>query len=564
LTVPEPPLPCELPVPAGFRLRRDPGVGTHQRGRVLLGGAPYRLLRLGPRGTAQVSAWWDGAPVPDRPAARKLARRLLDVGMAHPVPDGGPSPGDVTVVIPVKDRAGELRRCLAGLAETLAPPRPAEAAGPTGPAWAAGHTRPVKDTRHTPPAEGTGHTPPTEDGGHTPPPWETGHTPPTEDGGNPSPADAPRLRVIVVDDGSARPEPVAAAAAAAGARCLRRDHCGGPGAARNTGLAAATTPLVAFVDSDCVPGPGWLAPLLPHFADPAVAAVAPRIVPHGEGEGWLARYEGISSTLDMGAAESLVRPGTKVPYVPGAALVVRRDAAAAGFAEDMPVGEDVDFVWRLAAAGWHVRYEPRATMPHQHRVRLRSWFARRADYGTSAAPLERRHPGTLPALSMSGWSAVAWLAAVAGYPVAGAAVMGGTTALLARRLAPFTDDPWPLAARLAGGGTVAAGRLLGSTLSRAWWPLALPAAVAVRRLRLPLAALVLGPPLLGWRERRPPMDPVSYAAARLLDDVAYSVGVWRGCLAARTARPLLPALWWWSAASEPGGPRPGRRARPRH
>ncbi|HEY7432675.1 MAG TPA: mycofactocin biosynthesis glycosyltransferase MftF, partial [Streptosporangiaceae bacterium] len=344
-------------------------------------------------------------------------------------------------------------------------------------------------------------------------------------------------------------------------RYLRRDHSGGPGAARNTGLAAATTPLVAFVDSDCVPRPGWLAPLLPHFSDPAVAAAAPRIVPHGQSGGWLARYEGISSTLDLGTAESIVRPGTKVPYVPAAALVVRRDAAAAGFAEDMPVGEDVDFVWRLAAAGWHVRYEPRATMPHQHRVRLRGWFARRVDYGTSAAPLELRHPGTLPALSMSGWSALAWLAAAAGHPVAGAAVVGGTTALLARRLAPFTDDPWPLAARLAGGGTAAAGRLLGSTLSRAWWPLALPAAVAVRRLRLPLAALLLAPPVLGWRERRPPMDPVSYVAARLLDDAAYSIGVWRGCLAQRTARPLIPALWWWSRASEPGGPRPGHQAR---
>lgn len=486
MTPREPILPCYLPVPAGLRLRRDPSVSTHQRGRVLLGGAPYRLVRLGQRGAGEVAAWWDGKPVPDKPAARALARRLLDLGMAHPVPAGGPSAADATVVIPVKDRVAELGRCLAGLAG---------------------------------------------------------------------------LRVIVVDDGSARPGAVAAAAAAGGAEYLRREHCGGPAAARNAGLAAATTPFVAFVDSDCVPGLGWLAPLLPHFSDPAVAAVAPRIVPHSQGEGWLARYEGISSTLDMGAAESIVRPGTKVPYVPGAALVVRRDAAGAGFAEDMPVGEDVDFVWRLGAAGWHVRYEPAASMAHEHRVRLRSWFARRVDYGTSAAPLELRHPGTVPALAMSGWSAAAWLAAAVGFPVAGAALTGATTALLARRLAEYTDDAWPLAARLAGGGTVAAGRLLGSTLSRAWWPLALPAAVAVRRLRLPLAALVLAPPVLGWRERRPPMDPVRYVAARLLDDVAYSIGVWRGCLAQRTARPLTPLLWWRSGRTEPGGPRPGHHTR---
>lgn len=475
------PAPGEVLAPAGLRLRPDPGLATHSGGTVLIGGSPLRLLRLGPRGVRQVRDWWNGAPVPDRPAARKLARRLLEVGMAHPDPDGGPSPREVTVVIPVRDRAAELARCLAGL-----------------------------------------------------------------DG----------LPVIVVDDGSADPRAVAAVAARAGARCLRREVSGGPGAARNTGLAAVRTPLVAFLDSDCVPCRGWLAPLLPHFADPAVGAVAPRIVAHEEGSGWLARYEGLRSALDMGPVESIVRPGARVPYVPAAALVARCAAAAAGFAEDMPVGEDVDFVWRLAAAGWHVRYEPRASVGHQHRVRLGEWLRRRRDYGTSAAPLELRHPGTVPAMSMSGWSALAWLAVALGRPAGGAAITGATTAVLARRLAPFTGEPLPVAARMAGLGTLAAGRLLGSALTRTWWPLALPVAALVPRLRLPLAALALAPPLLDWRERRPPMDPAGFTAARLLDDLAYSVGVWQGCLAHRTTRPLRPVLWWWSSTGEVGGPRP--------
>ena len=468
--------------PAGMRLRPDPGLAVHAHGTVLIGGSPLRLLRLGPRGADQVRAWWDGAPVAGRPAARRLARRLLDAGMAHPELAGGPSAGEVTVVIPVRDRAPELARCLAALAG---------------------------------------------------------------------------LRVIVVDDGSADPGPVAAAAAAAGARYLPRASNGGPGAARNTGLAAVSTPLVAFVDSDCVPRPGWLGPLLRHFADPATGAAAPRIVAHEEGGSWLARYESISASLDMGPAESIVRPGARVAYVPAAALVVRREAAGGGFAEDMPVGEDVDFVWRLAAAGWRVRYEPRAAVGHQHRVRLGQWLRRRRDYGTSAAPLELRHPGTVPAVSMSGWSAAAWLAVVLGCPVSGAALTGATTAVLARRLAPFVGEPWPVAGRLAGAGTLAAGRILGSALTRAWWPLAVPAALAVPRLRLPLAALALAPPLLDWRQQRPPMGPAGYVAGRLLDDLAYSTGVWQGCLAHRTARPLRPALWWWSRPGEPGGPQPG-------
>ena len=468
--------------PAGLGLRPDPGSRLLAGGTVLVGGSPVRVLRLTPSGARHVAGWWSGTPVPDHARARVLARRLLDTGIAHPALSPGAmadawGPGDVTVVIPVRDRQAELARCLAGLAQLP--------------------------------------------------------------------------RVIVVDDGSDDPAAVARVASGAGASVLRRAVNGGPAAARNTGLAATDTPLVAFLDSDCVPGPGWLDGLLPHFADPAVGAVAPRIVPDEPGRTWLARYEGASSTLDMGARASIVRPGSRVPYVPGAALVVRRAAAGTGFTETMRVGEDVDFVWRLAASGWRVRYEPAATMPHQHRVRLREWFGRRKDYGTSAAILEQRHPGAVRPLYISAWTALAWLAAASGRPVAGAACTGTAIVLLARRLARVTGEEWPwhaagtawpLAARLAGGGTLAAVRPLGSAISRTWWPVALPAAVAVRRMRWPLAALVLAPPLLDWLDRRPPLDPPRYVAARLLDDIGYSLGVWRGCVERRTVRPLLPQL----------------------
>jgi hypothetical protein len=53
---------------------------------------------------------------------------------------------------------------------------------------------------------------------------------------------------------------------------------------------------------------------------------------------------------------------------------------------------------------------------------------------------------------------------------------------------------------------------------------------------------VLAPPLLDWLDRRPPLDPARYVAARLLDDVGYSLGVWQGCAERWTVRPLLPLL----------------------
>jgi mycofactocin system glycosyltransferase len=469
-------------VPAGFRLGPDPGSRMLPGGQVLAGGYPTRVLRLTPAGARSIEGWFSGTPVPGGRKARALARRLLDAGIAHPAlsgPQPAATPGPEQVTVVIP-----VRDRHAELAQCLA--------GLTGPA-----------------------------------------------------------RVVVVDDGSRDPVRVQRVAEAAGAVVVRRPVNGGPAAARNSGLAAAKTPLVAFLDSDCVPRPGWLGALLPHFTDPAVAAVAPRIVPHEQGRGWLARYEGASSTLDMGQRPSIVRPGSRVPYVPGAALVVRVAAAGAGFAEDMQVGEDVDFVWRLGRAGWRVRYEPAATMGHQHRVKLAAWLARRKDYGTSAAGLELRHPGTVRPLYASPWTAVAWLSAALGYPEAGFVVTGAGVALLARRLARLTGEQWPLpagsaawrlAVRLAAGGTLGAALPLGSAISRTWWPVALPAAVAVRRLRAPLAALTLAPAVLDWLDRRPPLDPARYVTARLLDDVGYSLGVWQGCARRRTIRPLLPQL----------------------
>ena len=479
-----------------MRLTPDPGTRLVADGSVLVGGSPVRVLRLTQAGSRQVRSWFAGTPVPPGAGARALARKLLDAGAAHPDFAGSglhfPGVADVTVVIPVRGRHAELDRCLAGL----------------------------RDLPH----------------------------------------------VIVVDDASDDPVAIKRIAAGHGAAVIRRPVNGGPGAARNTGLRAAGTEIVAFLDSDCVPRPGWLQNLLPHFADPAVGAVAPRIVPHETGSGWLARYEGASSTLDMGARPSIVRPGSRVSYVPGAALAVRRAAAGDGFRDGMYVGEDVDFVWRMAAAGWRVRYEPRAAMGHDHRVTFRAWFSRRADYGTSAAALEELHPGSVRPLYASWWTVGAWTAALAGRPLTAAALTGAATALLSRRLAKVTGEGWPLPAlrdnsnkrlaaklpvesaawelalRLAGGGTLAAGRPLGSAISRTWWPVAIPAALAVRKLRLPVAALILAPPLLDWADRKPPLYPARYVAARLLDDAAYSLGVWQGCLARRTVRPLLPVI----------------------
>lgn len=208
--------------------------------------------------------------------------------------------------------------------------------------------------------------------------------------------------VIVVDDGSRDGSPDRAAAA--GARVVPKVGDAGPAGARNAGLLAAETDLVALVDADCVLAPGWRAGLAGLLdADPSLAIVAPR-VRGGSGPSAIGRYERVAAPLDLGADPSLVGPGHRVSYLPGAALLVRRQALLdlGGFDEAMRFGEDVDLVWRLRAAGWRARYVPSREVLHLPRESLGGFARQRAGYGSSApgscgamAP-PRRRSGSAP------------------------------------------------------------------------------------------------------------------------------------------------------------------------
>ncbi|MCD2190581.1 mycofactocin biosynthesis glycosyltransferase MftF, partial [Actinomycetospora soli] len=222
-------------------------------------------------------------------------------------------------------------------------------------------------------------------------------------------ATAPAVGIVVVDDGSDDPAATAAVVGRYGGRVVGHETSRGPSAGRNTGARACTTPVIAFLDSDVVPEPGWLETLLGHLGDPAVGIVAPRIVAFSDGgdENAVTRYERRRSSLDLGARPAPVTARSRVAYVPSAALLVRREAFGTGFREDMPVAEDVDLVWRIAAAGWRLRYEPAARVAHEHRARVRAWLARKAFYGTGAAPLARQHPRRVPPVALAPWTAAA-------------------------------------------------------------------------------------------------------------------------------------------------------------
>jgi hypothetical protein len=196
-----------------------------------------------------------------------------------------------------------------------------------------------------------------------------------------------------------------------------------------------------------------------------------------------------------------------------------------------------------------VRYEPTAKIGHDHPDRLAPLLARRFDYGTSAAPLARRHPGTLAPLGVSGWSALVWSLVGAGHPLAGGGVAAVTAIALARKLRAL-DQPFVEAVRLAGTGHLAAGRLLASTLLRAWWPVAIATALVSRRARRVLVVATVIQALVEWRERGPDLDAVRWVALSIADDTAYCAGVWAGCIDERIAEPLVPTFRNWPGKAD--------------
>ncbi|WP_050997085.1 MULTISPECIES: mycofactocin biosynthesis glycosyltransferase MftF [Frankia] len=457
--------------PGGLVVELGRDVRVRDGGRTLVWGAPARLLH--PR--AEAAAQLTGRRLRvTGPTSERLAMQMLASGAAHPVIDRLPPTelAEVTVVIPVRDRAPSLDALMSGLGD--------------------------------------------------------------------------RIRTIVVDDCSREPRPVAEVATRHRAELVVLPRHRGPAGARNAGLERVTTPFVAFVDSDVTVGPDTIAALLRHFHHPRVAAVAPRILGRAQPgrSNWISRYEDARSSLDRGPAPALVHPRSPVAWLPSACLVARVDALGTGFTDGMQVAEDVDLVWRLAAQGWHVRYEPSATAWHDHRVRLIPWLRRKAFYGSGGRALAERHgAAAAPAvLTPAGAAFVGALLAQRRWSLPAAAVASAVLTVRLRRLTNRSDHPALLAAELAGHDLAAAVRQTNRLMMRHWWPVSLAAALASRRARRAVLLAALTDSALQYRRVPPNLGAARFLVARRLDDLAYGAGLWAGTLAGRSARPLLPAI----------------------
>lgn len=167
--------------------------------------------------------------------------------------------------------------------------------------------------------------------------------------------------VIVVDDGSTDDTPNIIKHYPI--KIITQENAG-PAAARNTGWKAASSEIVAFTDSDCVPVPDWAEAIIKHFEDPSVGGVGGTYETENTGS-ILATYIGEDIRFRHD------RLGMEIEATGTFSAAFRKDLLeqVGGFDETYKkaTAEDFDLCFAIRKT-WHkIVYEPEAIVGHYHK-----------------------------------------------------------------------------------------------------------------------------------------------------------------------------------------------------
>ena len=181
-------------------------------------------------------------------------------------------------------------------------------------------------------------------------------------------------QVVVVDNASTDESPRVLTERFPEVHMIRLEHNLGA-AARNHGVLALDTPLVAFCDDDSWWAPGALEKAVRIFGHrPRLGLLAAKVL--------VGEAERVDPTCDLMAASPLGHPsdlpGPRILGFIACGAVVRREAflQAGGFDAHFGVGGEEDHLaMRMAAAGWDLAYVP-DLVAHHHPSPIRDRQAR--------------------------------------------------------------------------------------------------------------------------------------------------------------------------------------------
>jgi O-antigen biosynthesis protein len=171
--------------------------------------------------------------------------------------------------------------------------------------------------------------------------------------------------------------------------------------ARNVGMHAATGDIIVYTDSDCEADEDWLYYLALNLTrSKHIGLGGPNLIPD-EGS-WVADCVGLSP----GGPTHVMIDDRTAEHVPGCNMAFYRNAALQinGFdPQYRSAGDDVDFIWRLQAAGYSIGFAPPAQVWHYRRNTVKAYLKQQRGYGTAEALLKYKHPYHFNTLGASFW-----------------------------------------------------------------------------------------------------------------------------------------------------------------